>query len=33
MDEENYICEDCGEKKHLIWGICLICGGNVIEEE
>ena len=30
---ENYECEDCGETKRLQFGICIECGGNVIERE
>ncbi|MFP4527696.1 MAG: hypothetical protein ACLFQX_04035 [Candidatus Kapaibacterium sp.] len=33
-EEEYYcICEDCGETDKLVWGVCLVCGGNVIEKE
>ncbi len=30
---ENCICEDCGEEKYLQFGVCIKCGGNVIEQE
>ena len=30
--EPRYYCEDCGEKNRLWLGICLDCGGNVVEE-
>ena len=29
----KYECSDCGEKKRLLWGICTVCGGDVIEGE
>lgn len=31
--DEECICEDCGETKRLQFGICIICGGNVIDKE
>jgi hypothetical protein len=31
--DENCICEDCGETENLCWGVCLVCGGDVIQEE
>jgi len=32
-EEEKCICEDCGETKYLQFGVCIKCGGNVIEVE
>lgn len=31
--EEQCECEDCGEAKRLQFGVCCVCGGNVIEIE
>ena len=31
--EEKCECEDCGETERLQFGICCLCGGNVIEIE
>jgi hypothetical protein len=28
--EEQCECEDCGETKRLQFGICCVCGGDVI---
>ena len=30
---EDCVCEDCGETKALQFGICIKCGGNVIEKK
>lgn len=30
---ENLECEDCGEKTRLQFGICCVCGGDVIDSE
>ncbi len=30
---ENYKCEDCGETVRLQFGVCLDCGGDVIDKE
>jgi hypothetical protein len=29
---EDCICKHCGEEKYLQFGICMICGGNVIDK-
>lgn len=31
--EEKYECEDCGETEKLQFGICCICGGDVVKKE
>lgn len=31
--EENCECEDCGETQRLQFGICMECGGHVIDLE
>lgn len=28
---ENCICEDCGETKRLQFGVCMECGGKVVD--
>ena len=34
FEEEGFCyCEDCGGTEGLVFGICTVCGGNVIEEE
>ena len=30
---EDCYCEDCGETKYLQFGVCIICGGKVIEND
>ena len=31
--EENCICEDCGETQRLQFGVCCVCGGNVVDAD
>ena len=31
--EDKCECEDCGETKRLQFGVCCVCGGDVVEIE
>jgi len=33
LNDGKFICEDCGETKRLQFGICCVCGGDVVENE
>lgn len=31
--KENCICEECGETENLMFGVCIECGGDVVDNE
>lgn len=33
IKQNKYECQDCGETKRLQFGVCCVCGGEVVETE